>query len=142
MSTRHRQRGAVLIVSLIILMMLTVFVVSSINMSSADLRIVGNLQGKMAMTQSAQQAIEQVMSSSGSFNAPAPQTITVNNIPVTVSAAVCLGSSPATGYSAVANIILYDTNWLLTAIASDPITGATATVTQGMRIRLPTNYCP
>ena len=142
MSNRRRQRGAVLFVTLIMLVMLTLFVVSSVNMSSADLRIVGNRQSKMAMSYSAQQAIEQVISSSAGFESPAPQTITVNGIPVSVTAPACLGASPAIGYSAVSSITLYDVNWSLTATATDPITGASVTVTQGVRSRLPANYCP
>ena len=54
----------------------------------------------------------------------------------------CLGTSPAQGYTAVNNITLYDTNWSLTATATDPVSGATATIDQGVRIRLPTNFCP
>jgi len=142
MSNRRRQRGAVLFVTLIMLVMLTLFVVSSVNMSSADLQIVGNRQSKMAMNYSAQHAIEQVISSVAGFDSPAPQTITVNAIPVSVTAPVCLGTSPAPGYTAVSNVTVYDTHWSLTATATDPITGATATATQGLRIRLPTNYCP
>ena len=142
MSSRHHQRGAVLITSLIMLVVLTLFVVSSINLSSADLRIVGNLQSKRTMSNSAQQAIEQVISSSVNFDAPVPQSVTVNGIAVAMSAPACLGTSPATGYSAVSNITIHDTNWSLTATATDPTTGATASVTQGVRIRLPTNFCP
>ena len=142
MSGSHHQRGAVLLISLVMLVVLTLFVLSSINLSSADLRIVGNLQSKRTMSHSAQQAIEQVISSIANFDTPVPQTITVNGIPVSVAAAGCLGTTTATGYSAVSNITLYDTNWSLTATATDPITGATATVTQGVRIRMSTNYCP
>lgn len=142
MSSRNHQRGAVLFMSLIMLVILTLFVVSSINLSSADLRIVGNLQSKRIMSHSAQQAIEQVISSSAAFDAPVPQTVTVNGFPVSISSAACLGTSPATGYSAVSNITIHDTNWSLAATVTDPVTGATATVTQGVRIRLPTNYCP
>lgn len=142
MSNHHHQRGAVLITSLIMLVVLTLFVVSSINLSSADLRIIGNLQSKRTMSNSAQQAIEQVISSSVNFDAPVPQSVTVNGIAVAMSAPACLGTSPATGYSAVSNITIHDTNWSLTATATDSVTGATASVTQGVRIRLPTNFCP
>ncbi len=137
-----RQRGAVLLVSLVILMIITLFVVSSANMSSADLRIVGNFQRKMAITQSVQQAIEQVLSNVNNFNSPAAQSITVNGIAVAVSAPACLGTTTAAGYTAVNNITLYDTNWSVTATATDLLTGATATIDQGVRIRLPTNFCP
>ena len=137
-----RQRGAVLLVSLVILMIIALFVVSSANMSSSDLRIVGNFQRKMAISQSVQQAIEQVLSNVNNFNSPAAQSITVNGIAVAVSAPACLGTTTAAGYTAVNDITLYDTNWSVTATATDLLTGATATIDQGVRIRLPTNFCP
>ena len=142
MINHSRQRGAVLLVSLIILMLITLFVVSSANITGSDLRIVGNFQSKMVLSQSAQQAIENVLSNVNNFTSPAAQTITVNGIPVAISIPACLGTSPATGYTAVNNITLYDTNWSVTATATDPLTGATATINQGVRIRLPTNSCP
>jgi Tfp pilus assembly protein PilX len=142
MKCRQRQRGAVLLVSLIILMIITMFVISSANISSSDLRTVGNFQSKFVISQNAQQAIEVVLSNVNNFIAPAAQTITVNGIPVAMNAPACLGTTVAAGYTAVNNITLYDTNWAVTAIASDPVTGATATVTQGVRIRLPNNFCP
>jgi Tfp pilus assembly protein PilX len=138
----RQQRGAVMIVSLVILMIITLFVVSSVNMTSGDLRIIGNFQRKMMLTQSVQQAIEEVLSNVANFNAPVVQTITVNGIAVTVNAPQCLGTQTATGYTAVNNITLYDTNWAVSASATDVLTGATATINQGVRIRLPTNFCP
>jgi Tfp pilus assembly protein PilX len=141
-SSRRQQRGAVMIVSLVILMIITLFVVSTANMTSGDLRIVGNFQRKMMLTQSVQQAIEQVLSNVANFNTPIAQNIVVNGISVGVSAPQCLGTQTARGYTAVNNITLYDTNWAIAATATDAITGATATINQGVRIRLPTNFCP
>jgi len=137
-----RQRGAVLLVSLVILMIITLFVVSSANLTSSDLRIVGNFQSKMIINQSAQQAIEEMLSSVTNFTTPVAHTITVNGFQVAVSAPACIGTTIATGYTAVNNITLYDTDWSFTATATDPISGATATLNQGVRIRLPTDYCP
>lgn len=142
MTNTKRQRGAVLLVSLIILMVITLFVISSANMSSTDLQIVGNFQRKMVMNQSVQQAIEEVLSNVSNFNTPAAQTITVNGIAVAVSAPQCVGTTTAAGYTAVNNITLYDTNWVVIATATDVLTGASATINQGVRIRLPTNFCP
>ena len=59
-----------------------------------------------------------------------------------VNAPQCLGTQTAAGYTAVNNITLYDTNWAISASATDVLTGATATINQGVRIRLPTNFCP
>ena len=138
----QRQRGAVLLVGLVILMIITLFVMSSANLSTSDLRITGNFQTKMMTDQNVQQAIEEALSSVNNFTTPVAQTITVNGVTVAVSAPTCLGTSPAPGYTAVNNITLYDTNWSVTATATDPITDATATISQGVRIRLPTNFCP
>ena len=142
MMSPKRQRGAVLLVSLVILMIITLFVISSANISSSDLRTVGNFQSKMVISQNTQAAIELVLSSVNGFLTPAAQSITINGVPVAVNAPACLGTSVAAGYTAVNNITLYDTNWSVTASATDPITGATATITQGVRIRLPNNFCP
>jgi Tfp pilus assembly protein PilX len=137
-----QQRGAVLMVSLVMLVLITLFVVSSLNLSMSDLRIVGNLQSKMALRQGAQQAIETVLSNANNFTTPTAQTITVNGIAFAITTPKCLGTSPAQGYTAVNNITLYDTLWLVSASATDTVTGASATIDQGVAIRLPTNYCP
>ena len=68
MTSPKRQRGAVLLVGLVILMLITMFAISSANMNSADLRIVGNYQSKMMVTQNVQQAIEAVLSNVNNFN--------------------------------------------------------------------------
>ena len=70
MTRIKRQRGAVLLVSLVILMLITLFVVSSANMSNSDLRIVGNFQSKMVLSESAQVAIENVLSNVSNFRRP------------------------------------------------------------------------
>lgn len=137
-----RQRGTVLLASLVVLMLITLLVVSSANLASADLRIVGNFQSKMIINQDAQQAIEEVLSSVTNFTTPVARTITVNGSQVTVSAPACNGTTIATGYTAVNNITLYDTDWSVTATATDLISGATATLNQGVRIRLPSDFCP
>ena len=158
MGPAKRQRGAVLLVSLVILMIITLFVISSANMSSSDLRMVGNFQNRMVQSQNAQQGIEIVLSDLNAFTVvspipPFPRAVMVNRFPlsaggmsagdaVTVNAPVCLGTVIAAGYTAVNNITLYDTTWSLTATSTDAITGATATITQGVRIRLPSGFCP
>src|SRR4051812_42991649 len=109
MNGRQGQRGSVLFVSLIILVLITLFVVSAANLNSSDLRIVGNLQNKMVVNQRVQQAIETVLNDVNNFTTPAAQTVTVDGTAVSVGAPQCLGTTPAVGYTAVNNITLYDT---------------------------------
>ena len=142
MRTLTKQRGAVLVVSLVMLTVITLFVLSSISLNTTDLRIIGNMQSRSTLEYYAQQAIEDALSTYANFNAPAAQNVTVNGTPVAVSAPGCLGTNAASGYTAVWDVTLYDANWVVIATVSDPATGASAVVTQGVRIRQPSSYCP
>jgi Tfp pilus assembly protein PilX len=57
------QRGATLIIALIMLVLLTLFAVSSFNTANTNLKVVGNMQQKTEALNAAQQAIETVVSS-------------------------------------------------------------------------------
>ncbi len=149
----RRQAGATLLVVLIMLVVLTLFVVSMIRLSSTNLKVVNNMQAQRALESSAQQAIENKISSITFFNDaigntgqwPAgTNTVTqnVNSYTVTISRPACTYSQPATGYSAVSQISPEDTNWEVTATSSDPITGANMQVTQGLHMRLAAGNCP
>ena len=58
---RH-QRVVTLLVSLVMLVVLTIFAISSFNLSSINLRISGNFQQQRFMEATAQQALDQVIS--------------------------------------------------------------------------------
>ena len=138
------QQGATLIVSLIMLVILTLFVIAGISMSSVNLKIVGNVQSQKTLEANTQQAIEQVLSSNAAFSlTPAEQTVTVNGVDVTVHAPACLKAVPATGYSALGTAIPEDTGWEVSAeAADDDLSGAQAQIKQGVKIRLPPGNCP
>lgn len=57
-----RQSGATLLVGLIMLVLLTLVVVTSFNISKTNLAIVGNMQHKNEATAAAQQALEEAIS--------------------------------------------------------------------------------
>ena len=138
---RKRQSGATLVVSLIMLVILTLFAVSAINTSSVNLQVVGNMQILKTMESAAQNGIEQVISSIGSFNTPQVQPLTVDGYPVTVSKPQCLYTNPAKGYSALSGVAPVDTDWELNAKVNDPSSGAKAAIYQGVRIRLTAGAC-
>jgi len=56
------QRGATLVVALIMLVLLTLFAVSAMNTSIVNLKVVGNMQSRSEALAAAQQAIETVLS--------------------------------------------------------------------------------
>ena len=93
------QRGAALFISLIMLVVITLFVLSAINMSTVNLRITANSQARSEGVAAAQQAIEQVISKD--FTAT-PQAATVavslrndqtkTDYTVTVATPTCLNA--------------------------------------------------
>ena len=100
-SSRARaQRGASLVVSLIMLVMITLLALSVINMSTVNLRVANNEQVRTQSIASAQQAIEQVASTNFPAN-PQPVTIPVDingdgtpDVTVAVAKPVCNNAVP------------------------------------------------
>ncbi len=70
MNTRRRQRGATIIVALIMLLLMTLVAVSTLNMGKSSLQITGNLQGRNQELVTANAVNEQVISSTQFFNNP------------------------------------------------------------------------
>ena len=144
MKTLRSQSGATLVTALIFLVIMTLFAVSSINMSTVNFKIVANMQAQKQIDAAVQDAIEQTMSSMNQFTlTPAVSTVSTSMGIVAVSAPDCLDSQVATGYSAVVeSIIPEDNTWELTATLEDSITGAVSTIHQGVEIRMLAGNCP
>ena len=142
--TRKNQQGSVLFVSLILLVAMTMIAVASAKVGTTQLRIVGNVQAVRLVEASAQLGIEETIGLIDAFTNPT-QNIAVANLPAGINVAVsdrrCLGAAPAPGFSAVMNIAPEDTMWEVDAAATDALTGATATVTQGVRVRMLFGSC-
>ena len=140
----ERQRGAVLVVSLVLLVVLSLFVISSTQIAGGNLRIVGNMQSKQNVELIAQQALEQVISSIAPFYAPT-STVTVAapvGMAVTVGNRTCVRATPAKGYSAVSGVSPDDTFWDVPITVTDTVSGASTATAQGVRTRLPAGNCP
>lgn len=139
----NRQRGMTLIVSLVMLIMLTMFAISTMNLSNSNLKIVGNQQALRAVEAAVQQALEQVVSGSTVFKTPVAQTLTIDGFSVAVSAPVCIRSEIAKGSTkdiSVTNIPEMDL-FEVTASTSDSLSGATATMRQGVDLMMLQGYC-
>jgi Tfp pilus assembly protein PilX len=148
------QRGAVLIVALMMLLLMTVLVASTFTMSSTNLKSVTNTQLRNEAIAAANAAIEQVMSSSFT-NSPTPESINIDinndgatDYTVQFAAPVCISAStisttalppssltlPASFTSA--NSSYFETVWDLDATVTDAASGASARVHQGVRVLL------
>jgi hypothetical protein len=145
-ASQLRQRGTTLLIALIFLVILTLFAVSGMNTGIINLRTANNSQLMLEAEFAAQQQIETLINSVTNFMTVAAGTTTnvdVNGDGVTDYVVVtqppkCLSTVPAPGYSyEFAGSAPKDTVWEIVAVSSDSVFGATSTLRQGVKIRLP-----
>lgn len=142
---RKSQSGVTLVVGLIFLLVMSLLAVSGVRMSTANLKIAGNVQAKVEATAAAQKAIEQVLSQSANFYAPlSEKRISIdldkdgtNDFVVVVSRPECQLMKPTPGYSAnFAGFSPQDGYWDLKAVVTDARTGAAIELHQGVKARV------
>lgn len=150
------QRGTTLLVTLIMLVVLTLFAVTAFNLSSVNLKIVGNFQQYKAAESVVQQAVEQLMSTVGIFSAPAATNVCIPSGEVTTGACTlstdqtvaitkpqCNYAAAARGYTKkIGELSPEDTNWEVRASYTDPATNASAVIVQGVSVRMLSGNCP
>jgi Tfp pilus assembly protein PilX len=164
----RRERGMTLVVVLIMLVMITLFVVSMVRLTSTTTIVVGNMQAQKVVETEAQQAVEIAVNQFNFFNdalngtnawassatsitaatlwstyAPsgAGTTAPTTQSTVTVYRPQCIYAAPASGYSALSNVSPQDSTWDVKVTAVDSVTGATTEVHQGLKMRLPAGSC-
>jgi Tfp pilus assembly protein PilX len=143
-----KQRGATLVVGLIMLLLLTVMVGGAFTLSSVNLKAVGNMQVREEAIAAANAAIEQVIASAFAVNpADSEILIDINNNGTTdyivqVGQPQCVGYTQAAAADAssvtlgVLSDSTWDTLWEIVANVNDTSSGARATIRQGVRVRL------
>ena len=160
-----QQQGAVLVVSLLLLLVMTLLAVSSINMSTTNLKIVANNQQQMEAEAVVQEAIQDVLSSAMYFNPPGSDqpsnhgtrtgdvtpretTIDVDGITVSIEDRQCLSSLEPEGSEQ--RVTSGDTAgtitagaaggkvinyWQVVASYADNVTGANVIINQGVAMK-------
>jgi hypothetical protein len=143
---RQRQQGTTLLIALIFLVILTLFAVSGMNTGVINLRTANNSQLVLEAEFAAQQQIEGLMNNVSNFMTVAAGTTTLVDVngdgvadySVVTQPPKCLSTVPAPGYSyEFAGSAPKDTVWEIVAVSSDSVFGATSTLRQGVKIRLP-----
>lgn len=143
-----RQRGMVLVIGLIMLLLMTLMVSTAFTLSSVNLESVGNVQWRNNAEAAANVALEQVTSSAFT-TAPQAQQIAVDldrdgttEYTANVAAPVCVKASLASS-AAPSSITLtgmsnatWNTIWNLESTVNDALTGASVRVRSGVRILL------
>lgn len=137
------QRGAVMVVSLLLLLVMTMLVISTVSTGTINLRIVDNMRSRQDAEAVTQVAANEFLSDGDNFISPTSgATLTVDGHAVTVTAPECVDARPATGYTATWELTPDDTVWEFDATITDGDNGARATVRQGVEIRMPAGSCP
>jgi hypothetical protein len=141
--TRKNQHGAVLIMALMFLILLTLIGIAAVNSSSSGFKTVANMQSRSYALSLGQNAIEQVLSSPTIFYTPVKQTITIDGQDVTVTMPVCVGTSPAQGYElgGGSTVTPLDNHWDIGATVTDSVTGASVSIKQGVKMRQSQGSC-
>ena len=166
------QRGMTLLISLIMLVVLTLFAITAIRTGNIGLKIVGNQQAQKLMESAAAQAIEQVVSNLGNFDsitviaptATVAQSVCVNpaantppvvlptnsttpgtcpsGIQVDVAPLRCIAAKRQSGGSLTQPLATYENTWEIVATVTDSLTRARATYHQGVMVRMLASSCP
>lgn len=157
------QRGATLLITMIMVILLTLMVVAAIRISNVNLRITGNFQWQKVQELLTDGAIEQVISAINSFDGTAVQNGTATDYDIcadgrvvalsactllnpkigTVTSPKCTGSRVADGYTIKqGELAPVQNDWLLTAVAIDSLTGAKVAVHRGVSVRMLADTCP
>ena len=153
MAKQHRERGATLLVTLIMLVVLTLFAVTAFNLSSVNLKIVGNFQVQKETEAAVQQAIAQVISTVTIFETPAATSLCVpggsappcaaSQHEITIDRPRCNYTTAARGYTKrLGELTPEDTNWDVRASYTDALTNAKAAIVQGVAVRMLSGNCP
>lgn len=167
MKTLRHQRGMTLLVSLIMLVVLTMFAITAIRTGNIGFKIVGNQQAQKLMEAAAQQAVEQVISNLANFDpvtVVAPSTTVTQRVcintnsgdaPVAIPPATCASgtqvdvepvrciSTKRSQYDSLTQpMATFDNVWEIVATVTDTFTGAKATYHQGVKIRMLSGQCP
>lgn len=145
----QRQKGATLVVALIVLLLFTLLVTSGFNLSITNMQAVGNMQVKHEAVAVASTAIEQIISSDFT-SAPTSQDLHIDidnddtaDYQVSISTPTCIRASQASSaalssssLSAMSSYGTWNTVWSLTATVNDQASGASARIRSGVRVLL------
>jgi type II secretory pathway pseudopilin PulG len=150
MKSNKQQQGSTLLVGMIMLILLTLIAVSAIESTTSSVQMVGNAQFREEATAAAQQAVENVISSSTfTTTPPSPQSIDINqdgsaDYIVSFEAPSCSSYKavntaiesplPKDCYGSPGMVLCYRTTWDIPAVVNDATTGAGVSLHQGVKL--------
>lgn len=131
----RRQSGATLLVTMIMLVVLTLFVIAAVNLNTTNSKIVGNMQARRLVDSVAQRAVDQVVNDNlfadGRSTAVAFSWKPPAGMSISVTERVCKSSTPH-----IADPTLVNTIWEFDVCVSDSLTGARSYIRQGVAVKI------
>lgn len=149
-AARGAQRGATLIIGLIMIVLITLVVVNAFTLSSSNLKSVANMQVREEAVAAANQAVEKVISAPFT-NALGTQTFSVdinkdgtNDYTVAIATPTCFAAKTASEALpsdvelpvSMSTGSTWNTDWDIAATVTDSASGASVQVRQGVRVLL------
>lgn len=164
-----RQRGVVLLVGLVMLLMVTLMAISGFNMVKVNQQVASNMESRAQAMVAANAALEEAISATLFFSQPGNIFVNscgsantkcydfnadgTNDVTVTVGNPGCVIVTPILNNTlditkasdvgciieGAAESLCVDSVWNLEAVAVDNATGAQATVRQGVSVRVSMN---
>lgn len=155
----RRQKGAVLLIALLMLLLLNIFTVASISSSNINMQVIQSQQRLSEVQQVAANLSNYIFSdldyfinygahldSDGSFSPMFPDvllTADFGKIDIEVNSLTCLLETNLAGCSLDGSSpCLQETVWQLSISAMDKSSGAQATHVEGLSLRYLAGYCP
>jgi hypothetical protein len=148
--TRAAQRGATLIIGLIMIVLITLIVVNAFTLSSSNLKEVGNMQLRQEGVAAANQAVETVISAPF-YDSLGVQHVAVDidkdgttDYTVDIATPSCVAAKQVS-VAAPSDVELptamqsgseWNTDWDISATVTDAKSGASVVVREGVRVRL------
>lgn len=143
-----RQRGATLLITLVMLLMLMLMVGSAYTLSGTNLKAVGNMQFRDEAIAAADVGIQRVIGSAFTSAPTAEQlNVDINNdgttdYLVSMATPVCMSARPSASSDVCGGELSsmcssgWDTVWALSASVVDAVTGTSVKVRSGVRVHL------
>ena len=155
---RPKQKGMVLLIGLVLLLLFTLLISGALRLSNTNLRLVGNLQTRQELLESANIAIEQVLASDFTSTPQAEQIDIdlnddgINEYTVNIDVPKCIRAIPsASGQSEIGLSLTGGGAWWtvlteLRAVVQDKSSGGSVTVRYGSRVLMSNaqkmSFCP
>lgn len=130
----RRQRGIVLVVSLLMIAVLALLATASINLGGGSMRIVQNQQAERDAVTTADAVIEETLSDLDVLTNGTSLQETRNGIDVARSGPVCVGDTILPGFSLTNDLALQHNYYRFEVTATDSGSGADARIRAGVRV--------